>query len=297
MNNSHQPPYEDIHTKLSEGKIIPFLGSEASSFPGMQELIKELTNYLDRQNGYPTNGEVDLPRIAQYIEDLFGRGGMEDLLIRIIKQDKYQPTLLHRYLAQLPANLLIVTTNYDTLLEKAFAEINRPLNKVYYDINNLEIQYKTHDSNDYDTVYPNDFDINLEDATTVFKLHGSIFAENPAKNSLLITEDDYVELFSRMGAQTAIPAQFLKEFKENHFLFLGFGLQDWHMRVILHTIRRDWRQSKKFNSWAIQHKTTRIEQEFWDKRQLLRIYEMTINEFLKKLIDFGSKNGNGSDED
>src|SRR5205823_762251 len=35
--------------------------------------------------------------------------------------------------------------------------------------------------------------------------------------------------------QTAVPAQFMRHFSMRHFLFLGYGLRDWNLRVVLKT--------------------------------------------------------------
>jgi hypothetical protein len=100
------------------------------------------------------------------------------------------------------------------------------------------------------------------------------------RDSYLITEDDYVQFLARMVANTAIPAIFAEPFKTSHLLFLGYGLQDWNLRVILHKIWQEWPSRRA--AWAIQHKALPLEKEFWSKRQLT-IYEKTIDQLLDRL--------------
>ena len=54
--------------------------------------------------------------------------------------------------------------------------------------------------------------------------------------------------------------------RKSHFLFLGYGLRDWNMRVILHRIAGEQRLTYK--SWAIQRAPTDLDQKFWDRRDV-----------------------------
>ena len=97
----------------------------------------------------------------------------------------------------------------------------------------------------------------------------------------MITEDDYVEFLARMTNKTAIPACFAEPFRRRHFLFLGYGLRDWNLRVILYQVWKEWPR-RRYAAWAIQHQAKELEREFWSRRQLT-IYELTIDEFLDRL--------------
>jgi hypothetical protein len=113
----------------------------------------------------------------------------------------------------------------------------------------------------------------------VFKMHGSAIPDKPEAGSYVITEDDYVEFLSRMTGQTAIPAIFGEPFKKSYFLFLGYGLRDWNLRVILHRI---WKgEPRRYASWAIQDRADALDRVFWKGRKLT-IFEMPIAEFLEK---------------
>ena len=86
---------------------------------------------------------------------------------------------------------------------------------------------------------------------------------------------------ARLPAKTAIPACFAENFRRSHILFLGYGLKDWNLRVILHQVWKEWPR-RRYASWAIQHKADRLEQEFWALKRL-KIFEMSIADFLVKL--------------
>ena len=47
------------------------------------------------------------------------------------------------------------------------------------------------------------------------------------------------------------------QLRRSHFLFLGYGMRDWNLRVILHRI---WGEQRlKYKSWAIQRDPDRLE--------------------------------------
>ena len=115
----------------------------------------------------------------------------------------------------------------------------------------------------------------------IFKMHGAPDPADEERDSYVITEDDYVEFLARLANQTAIPACFAEPFRRRHFLFLGYGLKDWNLRVILYQVWKEWPR-RRYASWAIQHQTEALEREFWSRKQL-SIYEMTIADFLARL--------------
>jgi hypothetical protein len=69
-------------------------------------------------------------------------------------------------------------------------------------------------------------------------------------DSYVITEDHYIDYLTRTELEHLLPATILPTIRKSHFLFLGYGLRDWNMRVILHRIAGD--QQLTYKSWAIQ---------------------------------------------
>jgi hypothetical protein len=81
--------------------------------------------------------------------------------------------------------------------------------------------------------------------------------------------------------------------KKSHFLFLGYSLRDWNLRVFLNRI---WGEQRlKYNSWAIQLKPNEIDQRFWQKRNVeilslcLEDYIAELSERLRQLKKAGSE--------
>lgn len=291
-----RPPYELIRDKIERGVVIPFLGAGASLLrppdgptwdsPKRSFLPKswELAEYLDRRSGYPSNAAPELTRVAQYYEGVAGRSGLDEDLHEVFAKP-YEPGALHRFLAKSTCRVL-VTTNYDWLLERAFELEKRSYHHVVYRNGAPTMFYRRHDGesktlSEPAEVIPNELVIQKDGAPIIYKMHGSADLAAAERDSYLITEDDYVQFLARMVANTAVPAIFAEPFKNSHLLFLGYGLQDWNLRVILHKIWKEWPSRRA--AWAFQHKALPLEKEFWKQRQLT-IYEKTIDEMLPNLM-------------
>lgn len=289
-----EPPYALIRDGLRDGKVIPFLGAGASlvrrpetswSSPDDRFLPRsdELASYLDRRSGYPSVDSSDLARVAQYFDGVAGRGSLDDHLHKIFAQ-RYEPGPLHRYLARFPG-LLVVTTNYDHLLENAFRDAGRPFHLVVYKAGAPSLLVWSGGAGEREPREVAANELDLEAGAVIFKMHGAPDPGDEERDSYVITEDDYVEFLARLANKTAIPACFAEPFRRRHFLFLGYGLKDWNLRVVLHQVWKEWPR-RRYASWAIQHKAEPLEQEFWSRRQLT-IYEMTIDDFLARLTESG----------
>jgi hypothetical protein len=294
-----EPPYVYIARALQSGTVIPFLGAGASLAsrregdtwtPASDFLPKtaELAAYLDQVSGYPPSPD-DLSRVAQYFDVVTGRAGLDETLREIFSKS-YAPTAVHHHLAQF-TNILIVTTNYDTLLEQAFG--SKPHHLVVYNASAPNLLLWEHGADTPKTLTgQNDFPP-LGDVPVIFKMHGAPDRRHSERDSYVITEEDYLEFLTRMQSHQAVPLTYAEHFRRSHFLFLGYGLGDWNLRVILHKIWKDRvrpatagisNPTKPRASWAIQHRVRELEQQFWSLRGL-SIYEMSIEQFVQKLAE------------
>ena len=291
------PPYGVIHDALHEGLVIPFLGAGASltgrgegekwsSQSGFLPKARELAEYLQRRSNYPGADSADLMQVAQYLDGVAGRGGL-DRDLRSIFSRSYVPGPVHHFLAEF-TNLLIVTTNYDTLLEQAFGR--KPHHVLVYNAgaSNLLLwehgEAKPRKLTGRERKFPD-----LGKIPIIFKMHGTPDPHDVERDSYVITDDDYLEFLARMQRNQAIPVVFAELFRRRHFLFLGYSLRDWNLRVILHKIWRDRAlQSgdesvpKSRGSWAIQRDVQKLEEAYWFRRGLT-LYNMTVDEFVQNL--------------
>ena len=306
------PPYGIIWNRLIQGMVIPFLGAGASivgsidskekpewnpEHPLFLPSGKQLAKALANESSFPskTNRDLeDLAKVASYYSECAGgRPALRGRLRQIINHD-FKYGKIHELLSRIPAALLIVVTNYDTLLEQAFQEAGKPYDLVVYmgyrtDFANA-ILWWPHGEDQPRIILPEELDINLEKTTVIFKMHGTVIPETAVWDNFVISEEDYIEFLSRMTRNSAIPAIFYQHFAKRQFLFLGYSLNDWNLRVILKNLSKCIiLQSSKSKpkeemqpSWAIQVKPSALECKLWEKRNV-EIYNVRIDDFVDEL--------------
>jgi hypothetical protein len=292
-------PYGVIWQQLKAGKVIPFLGAGASlsgrapgvhwvkGDPASPPTAGELGTYLAEQGNFPGEPAGDLAKVAQYFGLVSGRPVLRTWLNDIFACP-YPPNVVHEFLADLPAPLLIVTTNYDDLLERAFQAKGRAFDLVIYTTDNPEWSGKVlhwrHGAEEPDFPPTKKLQIDMEDTTVIFKMHGGIDRDVPDRSSFVVSEDDYTDFLVRVASKTAVPPIFAELVRTRHFLFLGYGLRDWNLRVVLSKIDKDLPRppADKLPSWAIQKDSTALERELW-KRRGISIHDMDLHEFIDRL--------------
>ena len=117
-------------------------------------------------------------------------------------------------------------------------------------------------------------------------MHGTIVHETEEWDNFVITEEDYVEFLSRMTASGAIPSLFYPYFRDRSFLFLGYSLRDWNLRVILKNLSKYFckragggdGEEDQLPSWAIQRSPSELERQLWKKRNV-NIFDLALSEF------------------
>ena len=305
----NQPPFGVIADLLKKGRVIPFLGAGVNlgARPKNFEWApscpyapsgSELALFLARESNFPLNNErdrKDLAKVASYYVESVDRGVLREKLRELfVKQ--YAACSIHTYLASLQTPLLVVTTNYDTVLERAFTAAGRPFDLVVHPTDRKDIEasilWWPHGSEEPEIVPPNRLAIDLNTTTVIYKMHGTVRQEAHSWDSYVITEDDYIDFLSRMTAQVAVPATFMHHFRSRHFLFLGYGLQDWNFRVLLNNMRAvlshrsadDARPDRPDppRSWAIQRSPSPLEKELWNTRKV-NIYAMKLEDLVPRL--------------
>lgn len=293
------PPYGIIIKALRSGSAIPFLGAGASIvgrqtgdttyLPSGSDLARSLAKDAE----FPSTLEADLTdlsKVSSYYVDVSSRDLLRQELRSVFadKNKKYCCNTLHRFLATIADNMMVVTTNYDTLLERAFIEAGKPYDLVVYPADNEDyanaIFWWRHGSNNPELLKPQDIDIDdLGKTNVIYKMHGSVREEVDKWDSFVITEEDYIDFLSRM--ESAVPSAFSAYFSSRSFLFLGYGLKDWNLRLLLRKIRRkvgDQPNLSQPTSWAMQKDPTDLDRELWVKRGV-KIYNVRLEDFVTQM--------------
>lgn len=291
--------YDFVSTRVVAAKVIPFLGAGANlcGRPAGSDWQKdnylptgaELGRYLAKDYPHLAAETTDLSRISQYV-DLFGGG--EAVLFEKLRElfaGEYEPNALHHLLAAIPAAMrargvanpcqLIITTNYDDALERAFAAAGEPIDVIYYAASRGQPGRFVHVRPDGKrTQVPKTYrGFALGERTVLLKIHGAVDRADELADSYVITEDHYIDYVARTNVYNLIPAALMAKMSSSHFLFLGYAMRDWNLRVILHHI---WsQQTRTFTSWAIQKEPDPIDEKFWD-RHGVDIVDVPLDEWV-----------------
>lgn len=308
--DSYSAHFESVARSFAENRVVPFLGGSVnlvgrpSDKPwqfGQSEFLPvggELAEHLARAFDYPANEPRDLVRVSQFVAVKSGIGPLYDELRKVFKVE-YQPTPLHMFFAMLPRllrergfppELVIVTTNYDDALERAFRTLHEPFDLVTYIAEGDargKFMHVSPDGKSRPIDKPNKYlGLVPEERTVILKIHGVVDRNNRARDSYVITEDHYIDYLSHKDIAQQLPAQLLEKMSWSHFLFLGYSLRDWNLRVILHRI---WGEQKfKYKAWAVSdmnvlgEKPQPLEQEFWRLRDV-DIIKMPLDDYIESL--------------
>jgi hypothetical protein len=279
--------YDLIVRRLLRGKVVPVLGAGVNLserppevswqlgryLPSGQELATELARYI----GNVPIDSYDLARVSQYVAAMEGEGSLYDELHNVFDAD-YPPTYFHRFLARLARRaretkdvrecMLIVTTNYDDSLERAFADEGEPYELVTYIAEGKDrgrFRHITAEGKPTVIRRPNEYvDLRLDQRTVIAKIHGAVDRVHGA-DSFVITEDHYIDYITRADIAGLFPVTLAAKLRTSHFLFLGYSLRDWNFRVMLYRLWGE-QEGKKFKSWAIQDDPNPIDLAAWDER-------------------------------
>lgn len=305
-----EPPYGEIWDLLKAGRVIPFLGAGASlvgsradatwnpDLPGFMPSGVDLAHFLADRARFPSRDPRDyddLAKVASYYTDLSGRARLRERLRTVLARD-FPVGPLHQLLASVPVPQVLVATNYDTLLEQAFRAAGRPYDLVIYPTDRKDIANSVlwwpHGATEPKVRTARDLDIDLSTTTVIYKMHGTVMRDTDRWDSFVITEEDYVEFLYRMTNDAAVPALFYEHFRERSFLFLGYSLRDWNLRVVLKSIKKELPSGGRPRpegdedelppSWAIQRGPSELEQALWIKRGV-HIFDVPLEDFVTNL--------------
>jgi hypothetical protein len=112
---------------------------------------------------------------------------------------------------------------------------------------------------------PNTYtELRCDERPVIAKIHGAVSRDAEDRDSFVVTENHYIAYLSHSDITKLIPINIAQRMRRSHFLFLGYSLKDWNLRVILHRLWGD--EGLTYNSWAIQPRPERIEEKAWYRR-------------------------------
>lgn len=285
--------FRKVAKAILRGDVVPVLGAGANRCdrapgeawrPGDANLPDggELAAVLADEFDCMTVDRHDLVRVSQAAVLSMGDGPVFKLLHRMFAGD-HEPTSLHRLLARIPKLMLereipvrpqiIVTTNYDNLVERAFEDAGEPFDLLYYlaqgDEHHRDRGKFVHigpDGERHPVRKPKKYmEVRPDARPVVLKVHGAARPDQ-TEDSWVITEDNYIDYLTNANLSELVPVKVLERLLGSHFLFLGYALKDWNLRVMLHRV---WTQrDNSWESWAVQLDPDPLDKAFWNRRQV-----------------------------
>ncbi len=212
---------------------------------------------------------------------------------------RFRRGALHKFLAEITTPLLIVVTNYDTLLEQAFqrSRASRSIwsstRRTAPDIGN-SLLWWTNGKAEPEAVEPNELDLDrrahdrdLQDARHRFgtpaERVGQLRHHRGGLHRVPLADDDHEH--GRAGAV------FYRYFRERSFLFLGYSLRDWNLRVVLQQsparrvarAERPRRARTACRRGRSSGRPPRSNSELWGRRSV-NIFDMDIDAVRRKQL-------------
>ena len=277
----------DVVRALMGGRVVPVLGprAEASGAPDLVEHLVKAFDYAESAG--------DLTRVSQYIATISGEGPLYDALHDLYGAE-LAPGRVHRFLASLPPLLrargaphhLIVTTAYDLALEQAFSEAEEEFDVVVYLAAGRHRGRFLHLALDRPPTVitePNLYatELSLERRTVILRVHGRVDRDDGREwESFVVTEDDYIGYLAPGELASVIPVALAARLRRSHFLFLGYALRDWHLRLLLNRLWGD--EKVGYRSWSVQPDASALETEFWRRRDV-DLFELELDDYVKAL--------------
>lgn len=199
--------YDAVRRALANGNAAIMIGAGFSrnaengdQLATWPEVAKELSRELNPEQNHAKDFSTSMvAQLGEQYARVFSKPALEDLLKRLIPDDRVSPGVLHRKLLMLPW-CEVFTTNYDTLIERASESV---VDHAHYVVTCREDIPQS----------------KMLNRRRIVKLHGSF----PSQRPFIFTEEDY-----RRYPDLSAPFVNLvrQSILENIFCLIGFSGDD-----------------------------------------------------------------------
>jgi hypothetical protein len=314
INSLSSNDWKLIVDRIRDGQCVPFLGAgvNATSDDGTYEglplggqvsfqllekwldlkgvdlgkLVKIVTykaiDDSDRYVDLKRIGLENLARVSLHVEYVDDFKLLIKYLREILPDEKRDPSPLLRTLARLPEPSvqtdppfqLIVTTNYDCLMERAFSEAGVKVKVIVQ-------PKKGFTPKEQRTLQD---ELALYRGVVLYKIHGTFIADRKKENpEIIITEEDYIEfLHSVVNSKKGVPGLISGKLQGSTLLFLGYSLEDLDFRTLFKGMIEKLPDREKVKSFAIQRRPSPFWVDFWTAKKVI-IRDLDLYTFAEEL--------------
>jgi hypothetical protein len=270
-----------IHTALVNGRVIPYSGpavlnlSEAPSPLPVAGSV--LVTKLTAKASVPHKIRNNLSAAAQFIENFKHRKSVVASMKEAFSPPM-APTVLHRYLAGLPALPLWVHAWYDNLPQQALAEQGRPWGTVQGVSQSEHFGQWVHFF-DADGLRRADLNAASLEGLWPTLLYQPLGSVSPAAN-FLVSDSDFVEVLTEIDIQSPIPKIVQQLRSGRSFLFLGCRFNTQLERIFAAQIIK---RSADRHYAVLPEAPTKNELRFLDLHNIQRI-DTPLTEWVSALV-------------
>lgn len=258
--------------------------------------------------------QLDLQHVAQYFNTTLGSGQLK-AAINQVSAYPYKPNRLHKLLATLsryasdieedesnPATRhpLIVTTNFDSTLERAFIEASQPFDLVFYESTQKGFVHQRFDHEieaNLDTpivkkgeeqpIKPEQANqyqgLSLNERPVILRLYGPAQWTDTRGGNFAITEDHFLSYLACDFTQM-LPASLRKKLNDSYIWFLGYSLSHWHLRLVLnHLWPEQTPQKRGYTWWSVQTQLGILDKPLWRDNDVDLIEGISLEGYVDEL--------------
>lgn len=349
-DDAAQRPADDIFDQLrndeyppSASELIEFL-SRRAKYVSFEEVLSRISKRLRRGidpayqdamlvllrliAGLVGASSAPLSSISAFFDAVRGRRTLLDRLAEIL-ENKRIPTPTHHLIAraakwhlassrnrratelgEATGHYLIITTNYDELMEIALEAAAVPYVVITMSLKDFLIRARfanlpAESQRLFEDVNPprpakaftleRPASFSSQRLAIVYKVHGCIreWMKTPPESktdTIVISDNDYVLNISRFshndGVIPACVGDILQRDDKPYFLFLGYSLSDWNIRGMLRAIRTkragEGNEDNDYGDFTVVRKFNKLDEAFFLQNKI-RIAQQDLKDFSSAL--------------
>lgn len=247
----------NLVNRIRQGNVVLFVGSGLSTEAGLPSAW-DIGIELARESQYKGKDPADLPKVTQYYENRFGRERLVSRLRQLFPGQSSSEVTSYDLIAELAVFPIIVTTNWDNLIEDAYGDRGRKVDVI-----------KTEES----------LPLLGEGSSCLLKLHGDF--SSPPKD-MVVTEANYVSTYKGVSATGSRWATLGSWLQTKTVFFVGYSLSDENIQYLFQ-LTGSW--TTELNPhYAVMRDIDPYEREKWAKDGV-RLIQLTAKDFFDWLFN------------